>query len=637
MSRDPEKRYHSALALADDLDRWLNGRPILARPVGPLERAFGWARRNPALFTVSLLLIASLVTIGILQWNANRDLTLALDDAEDRVDYMTRELPDAIEPLGRLDVLDGVFANVSEHFEINPRKDPETLARHADFLGRWAQILRPRGRTTEAVQRLRQSHEKALAASDGNQKPSLAIVRSRVTAGLYLGEALLEEGSTDDARRILDDTHRYAEKFVSKHPDDIELKISRARLTMEIVISDLENDDTEAALRSSKKAQREWTEIKELLLSNPNNDRNKTILADAVRFFYFKAQIFKRTGDSDSRMTALQEFQVQADDLKKRFPENGHLRSESVVARTKLAAGYLDTDIGNPDKIRKLLEEADPEGKLLAAGDPGNIRWALDSIYAALRLAQLADKRDDDADFTKWHLCVGERMLPLYQSYTTDLSFLVARRAAAGFAFEWRLEPDWELDRPHLVGSVRMQRELATVHLTPESMLNFNRIVEHVSWHIKENESAEISVNFLQDLLEKIAKNPGTTSEKRHLWNWIRAATYRGLAYYQNGTQDEEVSLIRSHEILLSVTPAIPLLFEAHSTKPDHPLTLLINLLKAGASEAPRSSEDEWTGLMLDLTPKLAEEEQKTISDLISNLLPVTDPRYQTLKTLIKP
>ena len=47
ISKDPANRYETALKLADDLDRFLEGRPIAARPVGPLRRSWRWCRRKP--------------------------------------------------------------------------------------------------------------------------------------------------------------------------------------------------------------------------------------------------------------------------------------------------------------------------------------------------------------------------------------------------------------------------------------------------------------------------------------------------------------------------------------------------------------------------------------------------------------
>jgi serine/threonine protein kinase len=47
LAREPAEWYASAAAVADDLDRWLEGRPVAARPVGPAERARTWVRRRP--------------------------------------------------------------------------------------------------------------------------------------------------------------------------------------------------------------------------------------------------------------------------------------------------------------------------------------------------------------------------------------------------------------------------------------------------------------------------------------------------------------------------------------------------------------------------------------------------------------
>ena len=64
LERDPKARYQSAGDFAADLERWLNGRPIVARPVSPPARIWRWSRRNPKLVgaaTTGLLLGAAAV------------------------------------------------------------------------------------------------------------------------------------------------------------------------------------------------------------------------------------------------------------------------------------------------------------------------------------------------------------------------------------------------------------------------------------------------------------------------------------------------------------------------------------------------------------------------------------------------
>jgi hypothetical protein len=79
LHKDPARRYGSAEALADDLDRFLAGEPIRARPVGRLERAAKWARRRPAAATlVALGVFGVLLGLGMAawQWRAERQARL---------------------------------------------------------------------------------------------------------------------------------------------------------------------------------------------------------------------------------------------------------------------------------------------------------------------------------------------------------------------------------------------------------------------------------------------------------------------------------------------------------------------------------------------------------------------------------
>ena len=62
LSKEPGRRYASAAALADDLRRFEEGRPIQARPVGWGERFWRWGRRNP---TGAALLVTALALVGL--------------------------------------------------------------------------------------------------------------------------------------------------------------------------------------------------------------------------------------------------------------------------------------------------------------------------------------------------------------------------------------------------------------------------------------------------------------------------------------------------------------------------------------------------------------------------------------------
>jgi eukaryotic-like serine/threonine-protein kinase len=62
LSKEPQRRYASAAALAEDLKRFMEGRPIQARPVGWGERSWRWCRRNP---TVAALLVTALALVGL--------------------------------------------------------------------------------------------------------------------------------------------------------------------------------------------------------------------------------------------------------------------------------------------------------------------------------------------------------------------------------------------------------------------------------------------------------------------------------------------------------------------------------------------------------------------------------------------
>jgi WD40 repeat protein/serine/threonine protein kinase len=77
LQKEPNKRYSSGEALADDLMRFLKGEPIQARPIGIVGRTIKWARRRPAVAALAALGVLAIFTILTISLYYNAELTQA--------------------------------------------------------------------------------------------------------------------------------------------------------------------------------------------------------------------------------------------------------------------------------------------------------------------------------------------------------------------------------------------------------------------------------------------------------------------------------------------------------------------------------------------------------------------------------
>lgn len=74
LEKDPKRRYGSAEALADELERWLRHEPILARPTTALDRAHKWAQREPTQVALAGVVAAAVLVLIVGVLLANRGL-----------------------------------------------------------------------------------------------------------------------------------------------------------------------------------------------------------------------------------------------------------------------------------------------------------------------------------------------------------------------------------------------------------------------------------------------------------------------------------------------------------------------------------------------------------------------------------
>jgi tetratricopeptide (TPR) repeat protein len=114
LRKDARQRYTTAQELADDLQRWLDGRPIVARPVSRWERAWKWARRRPALAGLAAAVLvaclagtASAVLYGLYESQNARAREHEAQASRDVQDLYVR---------GQQAEADGRFDQAQEHY-----------------------------------------------------------------------------------------------------------------------------------------------------------------------------------------------------------------------------------------------------------------------------------------------------------------------------------------------------------------------------------------------------------------------------------------------------------------------------------------------------------------------------------------
>ena len=91
LEKEPQRRYASAAALAEDLERWLRHEPILARPIGPLGRMGRWCRREPTLAGLAAGIGVCLVAIAVVALAAYRNAEASRQQLQSVTDELIQD------------------------------------------------------------------------------------------------------------------------------------------------------------------------------------------------------------------------------------------------------------------------------------------------------------------------------------------------------------------------------------------------------------------------------------------------------------------------------------------------------------------------------------------------------------------
>jgi serine/threonine-protein kinase len=225
LQKEPRQRYSGALALAVDLRRYLDGRPIVARPSNIVERGWSWCKRNRAVAVLLAMVIGLCVTLAIGSTTAAlwlkssrddarlqrsladvnfRDARQAVDDSFTRVSESTLLNAPGLQPM-RKGLLEDAL-NYYQRFVRRLGDRPGVQAELAAALDRVGQITAEIGSKEQALayrRKARGIYQSLGAARPGDLRLQGALARTIDAIALLLGEAGQREQAVADYQAAL--------------------------------------------------------------------------------------------------------------------------------------------------------------------------------------------------------------------------------------------------------------------------------------------------------------------------------------------------------------------------------------------------------------------------------------------------
>ncbi|MBM3979399.1 MAG: hypothetical protein FJ304_03780 [Planctomycetes bacterium] len=388
LEKQPRKRYDTARDLADDLRRYLDGRPIVARPVGLFERLAKLARRNVALTVTSavaaLIVLGSAVALGVGYLKlrdantelaakntqldqANKDITAEKENVENANKSILAEKVRTEQEKEQkqktlmitLVSLDRSFFEMSDRLKELPGSEPirlgvlkqakRTLDGLAEFLAADADILNYRMAGYDRLGNLESATGDLTAAEQSYTKcrdiatelearfpGEMLYTRNRLFATAKLGGLKHWRGDLKGSDEVLDAVAPAAIRLAAAHPDDARALELLALVRLELHYRDMRLkkwDTTEAQMR-------ELTDIyRRLAKAEPENPARRRDVIDANR----RLAMFLLSFDDPAKTKEVGEMLGRAADEADALPDQSSVAARELRARLKYTiASYHD-------------------------------------------------------------------------------------------------------------------------------------------------------------------------------------------------------------------------------------------------------------------------------------------------------
>ncbi len=420
LQKDQKKRYADAGELAADLQRFLNGEPILARPVSTVERIWRWCRRNPGKALAGAAAVAGVliyaISVSVLAGMLNekkKDAEIARDAAVSSQKAAEISEGKAVEAKG-----------IAEYNEEQQRQTAdESLRQMVEMVEKLHGVMQSKRLSIDASPEIRKLRAEVLT----NVRQTLASVGKKIqsTAGRtsaevltaqLMGDMLKKLGQADEAAKMYESGRSLAIRQLEANPDNDKIRSNLGTMIQRLGEVALElNGDARTALSRYSEAKQLHIEVEHKRIEGAQTlwEIHRTIGHDDMHL----GRAYLALGQATKAQHFFKEAQGYYEEWQRAEPKN--LLAPSFIKEARMLLGIAALNLNDPAGVEENFAVALKIGREQMQRSPHATNIKSDHLEMEIAYGDALTRMGRDADAEK-HLTEALQILRVVMGMRPD-------------------------------------------------------------------------------------------------------------------------------------------------------------------------------------------------------------------------
>lgn len=401
LQKRPENRYPSALAIAEDLKRFEEGRPVQARPVPPWVRCWKWIRRNPLVCLLAVSVLTAVISVMVVQRASLHSVQSARADSEGILGFMNQDLAADLRTIGRLDLMEKINRQSRSYYNAHSAfGDSGYLERKAAFLENAATVSRDLGDLSTADRYAAEAEEICWNAGRNSEAGSQWDLReSRLRLARY--EIAHRAGRRKEAHDHIETAVGLAERATTGPGSNPTNNAHLARALIERAAFGIGGQQTHEPAMDLLRAEK----LLATATSDVRSDPEWSLWLANIS--YYRGRIAQIQNDRGLTLEAYTNYLLAVENLVSRNPRNRRWLFELAVANSQVAVALQG--LKQTAEARAYFDRWEELSRQLTEQDPRNKQWA--ALHAKSLAWQGLSLRGSAPDRTRALQYLGSAML----------------------------------------------------------------------------------------------------------------------------------------------------------------------------------------------------------------------------------